>query len=549
MKDKFRKQVEEMVGGGRLEEPPRPELGDLSYPCFELAKETKRSPVVIAKELADTLKPRGLVKEINAFGPYVNFFLDVEKYSEDVLKTVIKRGETYGRGAKKGTIAVEYCHVNTHKAFHIGHARTTCLGESVSRLLDFQGYEVLRFNYQGDIGPHVARCLWGIENLRMKMPRKIKDRGRWLGLVYTNAAKKISDNEKLEDEVKSLTTQLYEGNDEDLMKAWKETREWSLAYFEDIYADLGIKFDRLFFESQFGSSAVEEAKKLVERGFLRESEGAIIADLKEFGLDVAVLVSSEGYPLYHAKDISLAREEFASKPDKVIHVVASEQDFYFRQLFKILGFVEREWFENNQHLSYGTVNLKTGRMSSREGTLVTYDELMDKLRSNALKETKKRTKANLEKISEMVALGALKYDLLKMSNNKTITFDWKEALDFQGNSAPYLQYTHARARSILGKTSSKPAVKGSDLALEKEKQLVKYMASFPSILERSAEDGKPNILANYLHELATSFNEYYQTTPVIKSEVRNSRLALVKAVSIVLKNGLGLLGIEAPDRM
>jgi arginyl-tRNA synthetase len=439
--------------------------------------------------------------------------------------------------------------VNTHKAFHIGHARTTCLGESIARLLEFQGYRALRLNYQGDIGPHVARCLWGIKNLKMRMPRGIQDRGRWLGLVYSEASKRVSGNEKLEGEVKALTTKLYEAEDRDLMKVWRETRRWSLAYFDTIYRDLGVKFDRLFFESQFGSSAVEEARNLLKKGFLRESDGAVIADLKKFGLDVAVLVSREGYPLYHAKDISLAREEFSFKPDKVMHVVASEQDLYFKQLFKILGSVKREWSEKNFHLSYGLVNLRTGRMASREGTVVTYDELMAKLRSNALEETKKRAKGNIGRIAEMVAVGALKYDLLKMSNNKNITFDWKRALDFHGNSAPYLQYTHARAKSILRKTRSTPLARGAELVLDQEKQLVKRIASFSSVAERAAEDGRPYLLANYLYELATSFNEYYQTTPVIKSDIRRSRLALVKAASVVLKNGLGLLGIDAPERM
>ncbi len=546
MEEKFRKQVEKMLGYKNLEKPPKPELGDLAFPCFELAKKRKRNPSEVAKEIANKLKPRGLVSEIRAVGPYVNFFLNMHKFSEEVLRTVLKEGKNYGKGTKRGRIIVEFCHVNTHKAFHIGHVRNTCLGEAISRLLEFQGYKVLRFNYQGDIGPHVARCLWGLERLKLKEPKSIHEKGRWLGLVYSMASKKISKNKKFEEEVKELTKQLYEGKSE-LMKLWKETRKWSLSYFDSIYRDLDVKFDKFFFESDFGKTSLLEVRKLLKKGLAKESDGAIIFDLKKYGLDVAVLVSKEGYPLYHAKDIALARKEFSYKPDRVIHVVASEQDFYFRQLFKILEFVKKEWSKKNYHLSYGLVNLKTGKMSSREGSLVTYDELIEKLRSHALKESKKAT--NLKRIAEIVAIGALKYDMLKMSENKNILFDWKDALDLQGNSAPYLQYTHARAKSILRKANFRPKVKGDELLLEKEKTLVKEISSFPKVVSDAAENGRPHTLANYLYKLCNEFNEYYQTIPVLKSKQKSSRLALVKAVSIVLKNGLKLLGIEAPEKM
>ena len=538
-----------------LEKPPRPEMGDLAFPCFSLAKARKKSPVEIAGEISNKMKPGGSIRKIEATGPYVNFYADWGRLGSLVLKEAAVKKEKYGSGSRlKKTVMVEFAHPNTHKAFHIGHVRNITLGESLSRVLDFSGYDAVRVNYQGDIGPHVARCLWGLLNLGIREPAK--DRGRWLGEIYAKASRKATDP-KVEEEMKQINKDLYAGK-KDLVAFWKKTRKWSLDYFNDIYRDFWVKFDRLYFESQVEAEGIRLAKRLLDKGIAELSDGAIVMNLEKHGLGVYILVTQDGTPLYSVKDFVLAGlQEKDYGPGRIIHVVGSEQELHFRQLFRSLEITNPTVAKKEYHLSYGLVNLPSGKMKSREGQVILYEDLKEKLIKLALKLTKKKnpklSKKDLEKTARIVALGALKYDMIKVSPEKTIIFDWDRALSFEGNNAPYLQYTHARCCSIVRKSGIRAIGKFNASLLKEEKEIavIRKISEFPEIVAKSARELRPHVVASYTYELCDMFNEFYQFVPVLKAdrETRAARMALVRAVQITLRNALNLLGIEAPERM
>jgi arginyl-tRNA synthetase len=556
----FRKDVEKILKKNgirefRLERPPRPELGDMAFPCFGLAKKMKKQPDLIAREMSLKMKPEGLVRMISAFGPYVNFLADWGKLGKSVIDSVLKEKDRYGTAKKrKDKIMVEFADPNTHKAFHIGHVRNITLGESLSRVLESCGYKVVRANYQGDIGPHVARCLWGLMNLGLKEPEN--DKGKWLGEVYAKASQKATEPD-VETDIKEINRDLYAGKPE-LVKLWKKTRQWSLDYFQGIYRDFGAKFDRLYFESEVEGPGIKLAKQLLEKKVAMLSDGAIVMDLEKYSLGIYVLLTQDETPLYSIKDFILAdmqNREF--RPSKIIHVVGSEQELHFRQLFKSLELTNPKAAKLEHHLSYGLVNLESGKMKSREGKVILYEELLDKLLDLAKKITHEKNprlgKKDLEDISRKVALGALKYDMIKVSPEKVIVFDWDRALSFEGNNAPYLQYTHARCCSIMSKSGAKAVPKFDSGLLREDKEiaLIRKVSEFPEIVEKSGREMRPHYIATYTYELCDALNEFYQFVPVLKAEkdVRNVRLALVKAVQITLNNALNLLGIDAPERM
>ncbi|MFH0832908.1 MAG: arginine--tRNA ligase [Candidatus Aenigmatarchaeota archaeon] len=545
-REECEKTVKNAVGESVLEIPPKEIGADLAFPCFSLAKKMQKNPVEIAKEIVKPITGEimfsELIKRVEASGPYINFYADWNKLGRFVIKQILNDKERYCKGDKKGKVMIEFCHANTHKAFHVGHVRNICIGESLSRIMEHNGYTVIRANYQGDIGMHVAKCLWGLQNLKLKKPKNMSN-GVWLGIVYAKANKRIEGSKKLEEEVNKISSDLYKSSKK-LMKLWKKTRQWSLDYFGNVYKDFGVKFDKLYFESKVFERGMKIAKSLLRKKIAMMSEGAMIVDLRGYDLGVFIILKSNEDPLYSTKDLGLAELEFKEKPDRCVHVVGSEQKLYFQQLFKTFEMINKNWAEKSHHLAYELVMLKSGKMSSREGSVVLYDDLRDDGTAKAEKEIRKR-KVGKANVAKDIALSAIKYSMLSRDNNKTILFDWSDVLNFEGDSGPYLQYTYARARSILRKSRKKYRVG----AYDKEMAIVKKLSMFSDVIKKSAEDMKPNYLANYLFELATAFNEFYQHRKVIGSDREEELLALVDAVSIILKNGLNLLGIRALEKM
>ena len=534
----------------RVEKPPQGVDADLAFPCFELAKELKKSPVEIAKELAGKMKIKNL-KEIKAIGPYVNFYLNWNKIGQTVLEEVLKEKDKYGSDSVKESVIMDVYQANPFKSFHIGHVRNAVFGESVRRLLEFTGRKATAVTYNGDVGVHVARWLWYYNNFyKGSVPKT--NFTKWAGQIYAESSKKMEESEKYKEEVDEVNRKL-DKRDAKLMEQWKKLRKLCYDDFGKIAKELQVKVDHNIPESDCVEPGKWLVKELYEKGKLVNSEGAIGIDLKDYNLAFFILLKSDGTALYSTKDFGLRQlKSKLGKFDKFLYVVGSEQDFYFQQLFKtyeLLGFSKGE----HHHISHGLVTLKEGKMASRLGNVILYEDLRDEMVEMALKQIEEKNPKlkNKKKVAKQIAFAAIKFQMLSIENHKFIKFDWDQALDINGRSGPYLQYTAVRANKILEKEKSQTKYDSSLLKEEAETDLLKTLAEFPETVSKSAASYSPYILTTYLFELAQEFNAFYQSVPVLQADAKTkqARLTLVKAVSIVLENGLGLLGIESPDEM
>lgn len=544
-----------------LEVPKDKSLGDYAFPCFALSKILKKSPNAIAQELAARLKhslSSKAVSDVKNAGPYINFFVNESVLAQGTISNILAEKEKYGRGQKKKEkVMVEYCQVNTHKAFHVGHLRGTLLGSALINMLRFSGFEVISVNYQGDIGAHVAKSLWYLtKHYRGEYPEHNK--GIWLGQIYQKAnALLAEDEEKYKPEVSEVLQKL-EAGDEQLTELWKKTRQWSLDDYSHIYSRLGVKFQEFFFESQMEKPGKELVKELIDKGIAEESEGAYIINLETYDLGIYLLLKSDGTALYSTKDLALAEKKFENyKIDRSLYVVGAEQKLYFQQLFKTLELMGFEQAKKCFHLPFELVMLEGGKISSREGELLLGLELVDKVTEYAVAEVKKRhddwTEKEINESANNIALAGIKFAMIAQDNNKTILFNIKKALDFDGETGPYIQYSHARICSILRKNEN-GLNKNADLSLlntADEKNIVSMLAQFPSVIKECEEHYRLTTLCRYLTTLAQAFNEYYHKYQILKEkeELRDARLLLIEAIRQVLENGLGILGIKAPERM
>lgn len=540
-----------------LEVPPREEFGDLSSTiCFKLAKEKKRSPKEIAEELVKKIKiPKtSLVERVEAKEGYINFFFKWDELVEKVLKGVFKKKRIdFGKGKR---VMVEYSQPNPVHPMHIGHARSTFLGDALANILSYLGFKVIRANYMNDTGFQVAKLVTAY----LKWGDGKKPEGKpdvWLWKYYVKFHEEVKNNPKLEEEAREVLRKFEIEKDEKIVKTWNKVVKWCVKGFEETYKRLGINFDVYFYESDYrelGKKIVEEALK---KGFaFKTEEGAIVADLEKHGLPNTVILRSDGTGLYITSDLGLTIHKFEKyKLEKSVWVVSSEQTLHFKQLFKILELLGFSWVKNSYHFAYELVRLPEGKMSSREGRAVMLDEVIDQLVKLAYEEVEKRN-PELEKkekmeIAEKIGVGALKYAITRIEPDKVISFDWKQMLSFDGNTGPYLQYAHTRCLGILKKAKKwKKSFKIGELN-KQEKELVKTLSKFEGMVKSAGENLKPHYLCNYGFELATVFDKFYEACPVLKADekTKNFRLTLAKATEIVLEKVLGLLGIEAPGKM
>jgi arginyl-tRNA synthetase len=540
-----------------LEVPPQPELGDLAFPCFELAKKEKRNPKEIAEEIAKKIKiPKGsLISKVEAKAGYVNFFLDWEKFSEKFLKKV-KKGIKLNLGKGK-KVMVEYSQPNPIHPMHIGHARGTFLGDALSNIFDYLGYKTIRANYMNDVGLQVAKLVTAY-NLWAKGKKPEGKPDFWLWQYYVKFHEEASKNPQLEEKAREVLRKFEIEKDKEIIKIWNQLVRWCIDGFKQTYKRLGIKFDIYFFENNFrdfGKKIVELALK--KNVAFKSSENTIVSNLEKYGIPNFVLLRSDGTGLYQTSDLGLTVHKFEKyKLDKAIWVVSSQQILYFKQLFKVLELLGYSWIKNAHHFYFEHVVLPEGKMSSREGRAVMLDEVINKLVEMAYKEVDKRnpklSKEQKQKLAEKIGIGALKYAILKIEPENQITFDWKQMLSFEGNTAPYLQYAHTRCLGILKKAGKwKPNFKIEKLT-EEEKKLVKILARFAEVVEQAAKDLRPHYICNYAYDLATALDKFYEFCPVLKAEnkkLKNFRLTLVDATRIILENSLSLLGIEVPEKM
>jgi arginyl-tRNA synthetase len=534
--------------GAKIEEIEEPDkFGDFAYACFSLAKETKRNPNEIAKELAEKIKMK-FIEKVNAIGTYVNFYINWPEFTQEILKSVDKK---YGSCEEKETVMMDVFQPNPFKPFHIGHIRNAVIGESIRRLLEFCGKKTIAVSYMGDVGTHVAKWFWYFNNFyKGEIPKE--NVSKWAGEIYSKATQKMEEKEEYEKEVQEINRKL-DSRDKKLMKAWKKLRDLCLEDFWKIQKELDVHLDGHFYESESEIVGKSMVNDLIKKGVAEVSEGAPVINLEKYGLGVFLLMKSDGTSLYSTKDLGLyelKRKKY--KFDKSVFIVAAEQYFYFKQLFKAFEVLNLPGWEKNIHISFGLVTLKEGKMSSRYGTIILYEDLRDEMIKKILDEIEKKNPDLKDKyeIAKKIAFGAIKYSMLDIDNDKSIKFDWEQVLDIEGRSGPYLQYSLVRALSILKKAKIErydPSLLKEDIELK----LIKKLAKFPNIIKNAAAQYSPNILTTYLFELAQDFNSFYQSLPVLKAEkeLKKARLKLVEAFTIVIKSGLNLLSISILEKM
>lgn len=519
----------------------------------------------IAALVAEQIPPQPYFPRIENSGGYLNLYFDSGVFSARVINRVLQT-DKFGRGEDKNkTLMVEFSNLNTHKAFHVGHLRSTILGDVVSRILDYAGYKVVRVNYYGDMGLHVIKWLWNYQKFHLgETPPE--DATQWMGEIYAEASRRLEENPELESEIRDLYAR-WDRQESELVDLWKETRSWSLKGFEDLYQVLDIHYDRCYSNSEVEFQGKEMVEDLIKRGIaedLRPDDAVIVRIDDLLGLEkekyrVLVVLRSDGTALYATEDLALAKlkhEEYL--PDRSIYVVDVRQSLHFQQVWKTLEIAGYDWAEKCEHLAYEVVNLPGNVvMASREGTVVRLEELIREAqdRAYAVVQEKNPDLSDEEKleIARAVGLGAIKFPMVDRESTRIVTFDWETALDFNGQAAPYIQYAHVRANSILKKAPTIPIeVREPDYDLESsEVTLIENLSQFPAAVQNAARDLKPLHITQALYEVARSFNAFYREAPVLNAEleVRDFRLQLVESSRKVLKAGLGLLGIEAPRVM
>jgi arginyl-tRNA synthetase len=541
--------------------PPSQELGDLSLACFSLAKERKQAPAELAVSLAATLSAKKRLKryflEIKAVGPYLNFFINPAYLAEKIITIVAREKGKYGtsgrgRGRK---VMIEYSNGNTHKEVHIGHLRNIAYGDAVNRILSANGFHSLPVSYINDFGIHTAKTIWNWRR-HPEYAASQEGRGFLLGKCYSQASQELKDHPEYKEEVSAVMKDIEARRGENY-ELWKETREWSLRYFSNIYRELGIRFKHTFYENEVIDAGLAFVKQLLAAGKLVKSEGAIIADLSQYDLGVLPIIRTDGTALYPVADLALAKEKFDKYGiQESLYVVDVRQSLYFKQLFQICHLLG--YRQEMRHLTYDFVALPEGMMASRTGNVITYEELKEKVWQKLIEETKKRhedwTGDRVRQAAFSLAISTIKFEMLKVGADKVIIFNIEEALRFDGYTACYLQYGYARLKSIIRK--EKPALfpKAFNQALlqeTKEKALLLKIAAFPEVLAAASDKYNPAEVAKYLFELVQMSNDYYHSFPILKAEpkLRRARLALVKALARTLNNGFNLLGLHVIEEM
>lgn len=534
------------------------------------AKKAKINVPARASELAEAVAAElGDVEgfsRVEAVKGYLNLYFAAAEFSARVLETVRGQGADYGRGAEKGLrYMVEFSQPNTHKAFHVGHLRNLILGDALARILDFAGIEVVRANYIGDFGKDVIKWIWNYRARHAGETPPEKDVTRWMGDLYAEATKELDKDADGEEEIRELFSR-WEAGDEEIYGQWQETRKWSLDGFDEIYDKMDVGFDRIYYESEVEKPGKELVQRLINEGIAideRDEGGPVIVKVDEqLGLDeekyrVLVLLRSDSSSLYGAWDLALTLLKFEEyELDKSVYVVDVRQSLHFQQVFKTLEMLGyKEQIEKVLHLPYEVVNLPGNlTMSSREGVVVLLEDFIREATQRAeevvLEKNPELDAETRREVARAVGLGSMKFPLLARDNAKIATFDWESALDLNGQAAPYIQYAHVRANSILRRFGAEvPALTapGHELSAQ-EIQLIDMLSQFGDSVQRAAADFKTLHISNYAFDLAKAFNEFYNQTPVIKVDeaVRDFRLNLVDAARITLANALGILGIRAP---
>lgn len=544
----------------KIETPPDRKMGDYAFPTFMLAKTMRKNPAVIAQELKEKLSDVEGVREIAVAGPYLNFFIDTTALAENVLKAVLEEGDRFGSSdiGKGKTTIVEYSSPNIAKPFHIGHIRTTIIGDSIKRIYKHLGYNVEAINHLGDYGTQFGMMIeaykrWGDDDIIEKnpIPELVK--------LYVRINQEAETNKELLDNSREWFRKLESG-DEEAVALWQWFRDLSLDEFKRVYDMLDVEFDSYRGESYYSDLMLKAVDEIKAKGLLVEDQGAQIINLDKHNLPPAIIIKSDGSTIYLTRDIATAifRKDTYDFY-KNIYVVGSQQNLHFQQLKAILKEMGYDWADDCVLVPFGMVSLPEGTLSTRRGKVVYLEDVLNRATEKVddiLREREEKngyTMENREELARQVGIGAVKFQELFNQRIKDYVFDWDRTLSFDGETGPYVQYTHARMHSLLEKGAFDPAksVDVKALTLDDEKELLQQLYGFNQVIVDSHEKYEPYLVTRYITECAKTFNKYYTNTPILveDDDIKNARLLLVYGVKNMIKIGLNLLGIEAPNKM
>ena len=546
--------LEEIVA--LIEVPPNKEMGDFAFPCFKLAKVFRKAPNMIAADLAENIEAKGAISKVMPLGGYVNFFVNKSQLAETVINDVLTKKEKYGHtdlGQDKAVV-IDFSSPNIAKPFHIGHIRTTVIGNALYKIYDSQGYNVVRVNHLGDYGTQfgkliVAFKLWGSKEAveANPIPELLK--------LYVKFHEEAEQKPEMEDEARAWFTKLENG-DEEAKALWQWFRDESLKEFARVYDLLDIEFDSYAGESFYSDKMGVVIDQLKEKGLLVQSQGTNVVDLEQYNMPPALITKNDGSTLYMTRDLAAAiYRKNTYDFDKCIYVVGSQQSLHFQQLFKVLELMGYEWSKDLIHVPFGMVALEEGTMSTRKGRVVFLEDVLKQAveKTKEIVLSKNPNAKNVEQIAKQVGVGAVVFQELSNSRIKDYTFSWSRTLSFEGETGPYVQYTHARCCAVLRKAEEEVTADiNYDLLSEGDgAEVLKVIGSFNKAILAAMRKNEPHIITRFVLDLAQAFNKFYHDNPILVDdiEVRKARLALVAATRQTIENALALLGMHAPERM
>ena len=540
---------------GLIEVPPRPEMGDYAFPCFQLAKVMRKAPNMISGELAENINKDGFEK-VEQLGPYVNFFVDKGVFSKNTIEKVLEEGDNYGASniGEGKNVCVEYSSPNIAKPFHVGHLFTTAIGNALYKMYKKEGYNAIGINHLGDWGTQFGKLIsayhrWVDEEALEADP--IKELLR----IYVKFHDEAEKDPSLEDEGRAYFKALENG-DPEAEALWKRFRDLSLKEFERVYDILGVNFDSYNGEAFYNDKMEVVVNELKEKKLLVESNGAQVVMLEDYNMPPCIVLKADGASIYATRDLAAAMYRKKTYDFyKSIYVVGTPQALHFKQVFKVLELAGHEWANDCVHVGFGLVKFADRKLSTRKGEVVLLDDLIRESVEKTLEVINEKNPEleNKEEVAKKIEVGAVIFTYLKNSREKDIVFDWKEILSFDGETGPYVQYAYARAKSILRRAEGiSKEVEYSKLSSKEEFELVKTLDNFKNQILLALDKLEPSIVTRYTIEVAKAFNKFYNAHSILNLEdevLKATRLKLVEASAQVIKNGLDLLGIDVVEKM
>ncbi len=536
-----------------LEIPPNTEMGDYALPCFKLAKTLRLPPIKIAENLASSFTCDSVIKECTAINGYLNFKVNRENFASSVIDKILLEGDKYGasnEGAGK-TVCIDYSSINIAKPFHIGHLLTTVIGSALCKIYRFLGYKVVGINHLGDYGTQfgkliVAFKLWSNEQA------VLKDRLSELTRIYVKFHEEAEKNPALDDEARRYFKLIEEG-DAESNRLFELFKKITLEEVDKIYKQLNVEFDSYAGESFYNDKMAPVVSELKVKGLLKQSDGASVVDLEEYGMPPCLILKKDGSSLYATRDIAAAMYRKNTYDFyKCLYVVAYQQNLHFKQVFKVVELMGKDWAKDMVHVAFGMVSLTDGAMSTRHGKVVLLEDVLNKAieKAKSVMESRNYAFEDKDKIAKAVGTGAVIFGALINNKIKDIVFDYDRVLSFDGETCPYVQYTVARCNSILDKCGQPKQYERTEFN-QSEYDVINILSKFNETIKRAGDKYEPSLVTRYTLDLAGAFNKFYLDCPIANSEenVKNFRLSIVKAVKITLTNALNLLGIETVERM